>query len=171
MNEKFAPDILPYKKELVEDLLELVQRQVLRLLFDTPHLLLQQEMIDDSLEDTEHNFMVMLCQMELERVQHALQSYLRIRLWKLQKYHQLIAQSEKMRALLSEAELRFVAKYTLHFINYHLFLRFNRAVENHFHTNFLDLLPEGLQKLDDNANGLNMGVFALITFRYSHSFS
>jgi len=42
-------------------------------------------MIDDSVTDVDARFMVLVCQMELERVQYLVQSYLRTRLFKVRR--------------------------------------------------------------------------------------
>lgn len=117
-NEQLAPDLLKYEHEVLEYLLEATRKQ--------------QEIIDKQSNSIESHFQAQLLSMELERVKYMLQSYLRIRLWKIQKFHQHLMESAKDRDLLSEGEQFFLEKY-------------NEMVLQHLHTSFLKDLSEQLQ--------------------------
>ncbi|KAG1062486.1 hypothetical protein G6F42_027410 [Rhizopus arrhizus] len=69
MDERNAPEILPYEHSLVEPLILAIEAQA--------------ENIMESMESqTENKFESMLYQTEIERVKYLLKSYLRCRLWK-----------------------------------------------------------------------------------------
>jgi len=133
LNEQLAPDLLPYEQEVVDALLEKTQEQ--------------QETIDENSHEVDTHFMIQLFQMELERVKYMLQSYLRIRLWKIQKYHQFVSQKNpKQYNLLSVQEQKFLKGYS-------------RTVEAYLSASFLSFMPDNKEVrslLGTDSLGLNM---------------
>lgn len=98
MNEKHAPDILPYQGEMVELMLG------------------QLTHMEENLEGINANdFRRITHRMELERIRFVVTSYLRCRLHKIEDFTQHIITEERNRATdkkrLSEAELKFAEEY------------------------------------------------------------
>ncbi|KAJ1652628.1 GINS complex subunit [Dispira simplex] len=93
VNEKQAPDLLPYETQLVEDLTEMVQNQALQ----------------D--EDVGQAFTVMLYQTEVERIKYLLRSYLRTRLQKIERYAVFYSDSEEHLSRMSAGEQQYVYQY------------------------------------------------------------
>ncbi|EIE76544.1 hypothetical protein RO3G_01248 [Rhizopus delemar RA 99-880] len=72
MDERNAPEVLKYRRDLVESLLDAVEKQ--------------SEKIFESMElnsDSDSRFIHMLLQTEIERIKYLLKSYLRTRLFKV----------------------------------------------------------------------------------------
>ncbi|CAH8299429.1 unnamed protein product [Eruca vesicaria subsp. sativa] len=95
-NEKAAPEILPYEGDLVER----AKGQI--------------ELVEGNIEDYVENGMdplvVSLYQMDLDRTQFLLRSYLRVRLLKIEKFMFHTLKSEEAESRLSEQEKVFATK-------------------------------------------------------------
>uniref|UniRef100_A0A7S4F9L8 DNA replication complex GINS protein SLD5 n=1 Tax=Chrysotila carterae TaxID=13221 RepID=A0A7S4F9L8_CHRCT len=89
LNEKFAPELLQHKEELVESALGAVQEQAA---------------IIAELEGEKASLKRALYEMELERIQFVIREYLRIRLFKIQKYALHISKDEDLQSRLTEPE-------------------------------------------------------------------
>jgi len=130
VNEKAAPDILDYKEETVQQLLELVNEQEAG----------AQEHANDT---TTHQFLFNVYQMEIGRLKYMLSAYLRTRLWKIEKYHIHILNSDVLKSRLSPAEIRYAEEY-------------RNTLGNHMVTSCLSTLPESFRKVDEVKQGQNM---------------
>jgi len=107
LNEKFSPDLLPVKSNLVECMLAQI----------------------DAMEDNigrakKGDFRISVHRMEIDRIRYIVSSYLRLRLSKIESFTTYILQEEEKRRdteapLLSDAELEFAKQY-LHGLNDHL---------------------------------------------------
>ncbi|RKP39485.1 hypothetical protein BJ085DRAFT_15087 [Dimargaris cristalligena] len=130
LNEKQAPDLLPYQDQLVGDLTEMVQNQL--------------QLVDALQEESAGQaFIAMLYQSELERIKFVIRSYLKVRLQKIERYIMLYASSEDHLARMSLGERAFAVRYKSLF-------------ENHLHKTCLDKLPESLRSLDENNGNISM---------------
>ena len=105
MNEKVAPEILPFKERLVRDLKDQIENQ--------------QAVIDETPADADEAFASELYQMEIDRIKYLLASYLRTRIFKLQKNVLYILGNEEQHSRLSLREFEFAKKY-LNLIQGHL---------------------------------------------------
>lgn len=91
LNERHAPELLPYKRAWVEELIDAIERQVLPgllllrgLLLILGAIFLQTAFImDNAATNSEQKFISMLYQNEIERIKFILRSYLRTRLYKV----------------------------------------------------------------------------------------
>lgn len=99
-NEKFAPEILPHKIDIVECLLDLIKH------------------MEENIDNLSHNdFKRSLYQLEVDRVRFLVTSYLRTRIEKIQMYVSHILKQETHRinngdpTYLTEAELQFAKEY------------------------------------------------------------
>lgn len=92
LNEKGAPELLPYQSDLVEDLKRQISLQM-------------KEM------DRAEAAFAPLYEMEIDRAKYLLASYLRVRLKKLEKFGMHVLLSGHMHDRLSPAELAFTKKY------------------------------------------------------------
>ncbi|KAJ3044443.1 GINS complex subunit [Rhizophlyctis rosea] len=138
INERFAPELLPYQGDLVSGLMEMVEHQIGNIETSNPN-------------TPDGAFMVVLYQQEMERIKFVIRSYLRTRL--LKKYTPHLLQSEEYRSRMSPEELAF-AEQNQH--PKHLPTRFNDLIEKHYFKSILDNLPQWLHRLDDNVNGIDM---------------
>ncbi|XP_066495421.1 DNA replication complex GINS protein SLD5 isoform X2 [Tiliqua scincoides] len=123
MNEKFSPELLESKSEVVECVVE------------------QLEHMEENLKRAKKgDLKVGIHWMEVERIRYVLNSYLRCRLRKIEKYFPHILEKEKTRAegepsLLSPEELVFAKEYM-------------ENTEAHFRSVALRHMPPNLQKVD-----------------------
>ncbi|KAH9931754.1 GINS complex Sld5 component [Amylocystis lapponica] len=126
MDERHAPDILPGRELLLGRLLDHVRKQSddVQLLRADP----------DSSED-EH-FRIMLVQTEIERVKFVVRSYIRTRLYKIEKSARYISATPEMHEKLSKAELDHARRYA-------------KIVEYNFSQSVLQSLPDSQRSLDE----------------------
>lgn len=90
INEKFAPDILPYKQKSVDYLLTQLKKR-------------QEDLLED-LEDSSQALARNLMQMEFERIRYIVASYLRTRLHKIERYSQYFLNEFKNRLSKEEVD-------------------------------------------------------------------
>uniref|UniRef100_A0A2H6N7C2 DNA replication complex GINS protein SLD5 n=3 Tax=Micrurus TaxID=8634 RepID=A0A2H6N7C2_9SAUR len=123
MNEKFAPELLESKTEIVECVME------------------QLEHMEENLKRAKQgDLKISIHRMEVERIRYVLSSYLRCRLRKIEKYFPHVLEKEKTRAegepsILSPEEFAFAKEYTAN-------------TENHFKNVALRHMPPNLQKVE-----------------------
>ncbi|KAJ1966833.1 GINS complex subunit [Dispira parvispora] len=124
VNEKQAPDLLPYETQLVEDLTEMLQ-------------------FIEALqgEDAGQPFTVMLYQTEVERIKYLLRSYLRTRLQKVERYAMFYSGSEEHLSRMSAGEQQYIHQY-------------RGLFETHMTRTCLDKLPESLRALDETTGNI-----------------
>ncbi|KAK3140756.1 hypothetical protein QOZ80_5AG0405380 [Eleusine coracana subsp. coracana] len=92
-NEKAAPEVLRFDKDLVDRVREQIQ--------------LLEETLDDFADSGVDDLVVSLYQMDLDRTLFLLRSYLRLRLQKIEKYTMHISRSQDLKDRLSEQEQKF----------------------------------------------------------------
>ncbi|KAI0065215.1 GINS complex Sld5 component [Artomyces pyxidatus] len=126
MNERHSPDILPGQEDVLGGLLDHIRRQS-----NTVHLLRS----DPDSSEEEH-FRIMLAQTEIERVKFVVRSYIRTRLYKIEKYARYIANTPEVQERLSQAELNHAQTFA-------------NLTEDHFNISVLQALPEHQRGLDD----------------------
>eukprot|EP01027_Heterolobosea_sp_BB2_P015760 GEZU01022538.1.p1 GENE.GEZU01022538.1~~GEZU01022538.1.p1 ORF type:complete len:177 (+),score=30.54 GEZU01022538.1:128-658(+) len=119
LNETFCPEILEYKSEAVEVLKNYVEQKQMEL--------------SSGVDDVKEAFRANIYQLEVDRVQYLLKSYLRERLKKIEKYAQYILSTKEMKKRLSPQELKFAEAYLA-------------LEQRHFQTSLLDHLPEGFKE-------------------------
>ncbi|KAJ4488097.1 hypothetical protein J3R30DRAFT_3695745 [Lentinula aciculospora] len=126
MNERHAPDILPAEEELLASLLDHIRRQsdAVQLLRGEP-----------SASEEEH-IRIMLVQMEVERVKFIVRSYVRTRLFKIEKFARFIMTDATIQTRITTAERVHASRHA------HL-------TDHHFHNSVLQSLPETQSHLDD----------------------
>ncbi|KAK8998855.1 hypothetical protein V6N11_070037 [Hibiscus sabdariffa] len=95
-NEKASPEILPFEEALVKRAKEQIQ--------------LMEETVDDFEESGHDPLIVSLYQMDLDRVQFLLRSYLRVRLQKIEKFMFYIWKTDTYRNRLSIEEEKFTER-------------------------------------------------------------
>ncbi|XP_050796258.1 DNA replication complex GINS protein SLD5 isoform X2 [Gopherus flavomarginatus] len=123
LNEKFAPELLESKSEIVECVME------------------QLDHMESNLKRAKHgDLKVSIHRMEIERIRYVLSSYLRCRLVKIEKFFPHILEKEKSRAegepsILSPEEFAFAKEYMA---NTETYLK-NVALKH---------MPPNLQKVD-----------------------
>ncbi|KAM9043296.1 DNA replication complex GINS protein SLD5 isoform 2-T2 [Megaptera novaeangliae] len=123
MNEKFAPELLENKSEIVECVMEQLQH-----------------MEENLRRAKKGDLKVSIHQMEMERIRFVLSSYLRCRLMKIEKFFPHVLEKEKTRregepSSLSPEEFAFAREYM---VNTETYLK-NVALKH---------MPPNLQKVD-----------------------
>jgi len=126
MNERHAPDILPAQENLLASLLDHLRRQseAVQLLRGDP-----------STSEEEH-IRIMLVQTEIERVKFIVRSYVRTRLYKVERFARFIATNAEIQTRLTAAERDHA-------------LRHSKLTDQHFFLTVLQSLPEKQSHLDD----------------------
>ncbi|GJN36086.1 hypothetical protein PR202_gb24922 [Eleusine coracana subsp. coracana] len=121
-NEKAAPEVLRFDKDLVDRVREQIQLLVRH--FSCPIFFFfrcscggsltvrdvvvrQEETLDDFTDSGVDDLVVSLYQMDLDRTLFLLRSYLRLRLQKIEKYTMHISRSQDLKDRLSEQEQKF----------------------------------------------------------------
>lgn len=122
LNEKFSPEILPHRNEMVECMLEQINQ------------------MEENLNKLKKgDFRVIVHQMELDRIRFIITSYLRIRLSKIEEFtvHILTEESRRDHAskYLSPGEYKFATEYVRH-------------MENHFHLLAFRHMPGNFQEFN-----------------------
>ena len=138
-NEKLAPELLEYEQEYVERVKQAIDDKENEI----------EDMEDEIISNTSSNAnninmdnakiissSLYWFKKEIERIKYILHSYLRIRLWKIQKYVYYILSDEIQYNRLSQKEQKFAQKY----INLN---------ERHFKNCFLRDLPSKYQTLTE----------------------
>ncbi|KAI8380377.1 hypothetical protein BD560DRAFT_347560 [Blakeslea trispora] len=131
-NERNAPEILPYERGLVEFLLETVEQQV-------------EKVMEDMENHVENKFESMVYQTEIERVKYVIKSYLRCRLFKIEKFTLHLLRLPNLKELLSHQEIIYARSY-------------QELMESHYHHTFLHQLPRTQQKQDEVIQDMSMVV-------------
>ncbi|KAF9034455.1 GINS complex, Sld5 component [Hymenopellis radicata] len=125
MNERHAPTILPAQEQLLGFLLDHIRRQT-----DTVQALRG----DPSTSEEEH-IRIVLVQTEVEQVKFIVRSYIRTRLFKIEKFARFICTDEETQRLLTTAERQFAMSHA-------------KNVDRHFNLTVLQSLPPGQAYLD-----------------------
>lgn len=144
LNERMAPDLLPYKTELMDQVLSEIQHQQ-QLLLDS------YEYGDSNAEagviSSDFKLQLMIIETNIERIAYLVRLYIRTRLAKIDSftiyYVNESAKESPSIPLLSPAERAYMHK---HF----------KILTQLYNTSFLNKLPSFLQLLDDTTGGENM---------------
>ncbi|KAF5319661.1 hypothetical protein D9619_008640 [Psilocybe cf. subviscida] len=126
MNERHAPDILTAQEDLLANLLDHIRRQS-----DAVQLLRG----DPSTSEEEH-IRIMLVQTEVERVKFIVRSYVRTRLFKIERYARFITTNAEIQTRLTAAERDHASRHA-------------QLTDQHFYNSVLQGLPEKQSHLDD----------------------
>ncbi|KAI9031369.1 hypothetical protein DFJ74DRAFT_655498 [Hyaloraphidium curvatum] len=130
INERCAPALLPFQRDVVENLREALE--------------LQENRLDsEQSRDVNADVVASLCQEEMERIKFVLRSYLRTRIHKIEAYCKFILGRPSELRKLSEEEKTYARRY-------------QELLERHFHSTVLSDLPENLRQMDDNSQGMSM---------------
>merc|ERR1712032_865169 len=133
-NEKLAPDVLQYEQEFVERVKQTIEDK-------EDEIFEEEEKIAESMNDNQFNNKILSSSMywfkkELQRIRYVLNSYLRIRLWKIQKFTLHILSDIDAWNRLSNAEQDFATHYS-------------DLNERHFKNCFLKDLPNKYQTMTE----------------------
>lgn len=137
LNEKFAPELLENKSDIVECMMSQIQ-----------------EMEENIQRAKKGDFKVSLHRMEIDRIRYVLSSYLRIRLKKIEKFtaHLLQEEATSEQPRLSPEEMNFAKQY-------------QSLMESHMTNMALKHMPPNLQKLDQKLTSLQPNLDSYIFFR------
>ncbi|KAL2920042.1 GINS complex subunit [Polyrhizophydium stewartii] len=123
INERAAPELLPFQHNTVAALRDILEKQ-------------QDELDSREFSTPDDAFIKYVSQLELERIRFVLRSYMRIRLRKIERFSQYLVTDPEQRFKLSDAELDFAEG-------------FQHLVGTYHRQSFLDMLPADMQALDD----------------------
>ncbi|PVD29492.1 hypothetical protein C0Q70_08743 [Pomacea canaliculata] len=144
LNEKFSPDLLESKTDLVECMLEQVHamEENLRLA-------------------RKGDLKISLHRMEIDRVRFVISSYLRLRLSKIEKFTSYSFEKEEKRGenqapLLSEAEEEFAKRYL-------------ESIKGHFNTLALRHMPPIMQSMEKELAGVKPNLDSYVFLRVNQS--
>ncbi|CAI5756291.1 unnamed protein product [Candida verbasci] len=134
IHERMAPELLPYKTDLMKNILS--------------HIESQQQFLLDSHEYSDMNnkdlkLQLMIIETELERIQYIIRLYLRVRLNKLQQFTVFYLNDENQNGLLSSEEREYIGKYF-------------QIMSKLYNNSFLKKVPTILSYLDDTSGGQSM---------------
>lgn len=136
LNEKFSPELLPNKSEIVDCVLEQLHEM--------------QQNIDRAKKG---DFKVGIHKMELDRIRYILSNYLRTRLHKIENFTLHVLEKEKHDSgLLTSEELKFAEDY-------------QSSVEAHFKTLALKHMPHNLQTLDKKQTAIHPNLDSYVFLR------
>ncbi|KAI4344771.1 hypothetical protein L6164_011961 [Bauhinia variegata] len=124
-NEKAAPEILRYEIDLIQRIRGQIQ--------------LMEETVDEFSAGGTDPLTVSLYQMDLDRTQFLLRSYLRIRIQKIEKYMFHIAKTDELWNRLSKEEKTFARRKGIS--------SFNNDLSQHLEESVLSKLPENYQSI------------------------
>lgn len=145
LNERMAPDLLPYKHELMKEVLT-------KLLNQQQYLLDSYEYGDSNAEsgvlNSDFKLQLMIIETEIERLSYLVRLYIRTRLAKIDTFtiyyiSETSSESKDALSLLSEQERSYMHK---HF----------KILTQLYNNSFLKKFPDFLQYLDDNFGGQSM---------------
>ncbi|KAI8880252.1 GINS complex, Sld5 component [Backusella circina FSU 941] len=132
INERNAPDLLAYRRFLVEPLIESLEKQ-------------SERVAEDIESGSDNKLHIMIYQTEMERVKYLLRNYLRTRLYKIEKYTLYLLRRHDLNTLLSPQEIVYARRY-------------QELVESHNFDSFLHQLPRSQHKQDEKHGDVNMVV-------------
>ncbi|KNC85067.1 hypothetical protein SARC_02728 [Sphaeroforma arctica JP610] len=98
INEKATPEILSYRDDLVDDVIEQIKSQ-------------EENVQAAGTANVANLFIAQLYMKEIERLRYLVSSYLRTRLWKIEEHALYILQNETLRNRLSDKEFEVAQKY------------------------------------------------------------
>lgn len=130
LNERGAPELLPWPGALVDTVLDQLQQQ--QAILDS--------LMSDAATSEEEHFRLNLVQLDVDRCRWLLRSFLRTRLSKLEKHAPYIVRERTEQLRLSDMELGYVKRYA-------------QLLADHYSTTVLQFLPESMRGLDDPAPG------------------
>ena len=135
LNERAAPHILPYERQAVEELTEVInnQQKIIDGVMD-----FKPRNEEESQKMADDKFACSLYQMEVNRLNYIVTSYHRTRLSKIQQYPMHIYRDNDLKQRLSKSELSFLGNY-IDLMSGHL----EQTVTNHLPPQFKSLTDEG----------------------------
>ncbi|ORY94983.1 hypothetical protein BCR43DRAFT_476917 [Syncephalastrum racemosum] len=132
MNERGAPELLPFRADIVDSMKDLIEEQTDRIL-------------DMEVSNPDENFYSMIYQTEIERLKFLLKSYLRTRLFKIEKFALWLLRQDNAAHIMSPHELEYARSY-------------QTLLETHHHETFAHMLPHTQQKQDEEMGDISMVV-------------
>jgi len=129
ITERGAPEILFFEEEMVQTVKSLIEEQ--------------QAIIDEGRAEHKSDFLANIQQMEVDRLTYILNSYVRTRLKKIEKYALYILRNAGILERLSEFEKKFAEGYVDLF-------------EAHMMSSFLEHLPPNVRSIEQQTADTNM---------------
>jgi GINS complex subunit 4 len=139
ISERAAPDVLKWPTDLMDRLMARVRQQIETI----EDLTAGVGMGNSNTGSSNSNLTLSILQTDLSRTQYIIRSLLRQRLAKLTKYAMHYLTVDNKSGLLSHQEQSFLQNH-------------QALLSNFYGASFLSAFPAQLQRLDDNAGGLNM---------------
>ncbi|QSZ33786.1 hypothetical protein DSL72_005358 [Monilinia vaccinii-corymbosi] len=131
VNERGAPEILPWPNNLIERVTERIKKQIEKV----------EELTGDM--DPKTNFGLICLQTELERWKYLIRGLVRARIAKIDAHTLYYPSNENLRSRLSETEIAYATRH-------------QQLLHGHYLSSFLGSFPATLQNLNDQAGGVSM---------------
>ncbi|KAI7870784.1 hypothetical protein BDF14DRAFT_1769737 [Spinellus fusiger] len=132
INERNAPELLTYKRRLVESLLDKIREKM-----DT--------VLDTVNVDPKDKFIQLVYETEVERVRYTVKSYLRTRLSKIERFTLQLLRSPNYEEIISPQEIIYARSY-------------QELLESSNHEAFIKLMPPSQQRQDEVNGEISMVV-------------
>ncbi|CAH2353218.1 DNA replication complex GINS protein Sld5p [[Candida] railenensis] len=150
VNERMAPDVLPYEHSLLQSVLLMLSQQQQYLLDSHEY---GDSNIGSGIVSSDFKLQLMIVETEIERLNYLVRSYLRVRLAKLDKFNIFYinqvndskSNGRDTKPLLSQEETEYIHK---HF----------KILTQLYNSCFLKKMPHFLTLLDDTSGGQSMVV-------------
>jgi GINS complex subunit 4 len=139
ISERTAPDVLKWPTDLMDRVMSRVRRQIETIEDLTAGITVN----GSSTAGSNSNLTLSILQTDLSRTQYIIRSLLRQRLAKLTKYAMHYLTADDKSAFLSAQEQAFLQNHQALLVDF-------------YGASFLSAFPAQLQRLDENAGGLNM---------------
>lgn len=144
LNERMAPELLPYRHDLLKEVLDRISVQQQYLLDSHEY---GDSNVDSGVISADFKLQLMIIETEIERLNYLVRLYLRTRLSKIDQfsifYINATSQGGQNRSLLSEPEIQYMEQHS-------------KILTQLYNDCFLRKLPEFLTLLDDTSGGQSM---------------
>lgn len=145
LNERMAPELLPYQRELLSETLEKITNQQQFLLDSHEY---GDVNIDSGIITSDFKLQLMIVETDIERLSYLVRLYFRVRLSKIENFtifyiRLTSSEGDNKTSLLSEDEQDYLYKYL-------------NILQNLFNNSILKKVPKELSYLDDQTGDLSM---------------
>ncbi|KAL0086055.1 hypothetical protein J3Q64DRAFT_1487747 [Phycomyces blakesleeanus] len=130
INERNSPELLKYKRRLVESLLDKLREKI-------------DNVLDSTTVDAKNMFVSVVYETEVERVRYLIKSYLRARLFKIEKFALHLLRLPDYEDIMSPQEIVYARSY-------------QELLDGSNHEAFVRLLPPSQHKQDEMSGELSM---------------
>ncbi|KAI9033586.1 hypothetical protein CLU79DRAFT_841507 [Phycomyces nitens] len=129
INERNSPELLKYKRRLVESLLDKLREKI--------------DSLDSTTVDAKNMFISVVYETEVERIRYLIKSYLRVRLFKIEKFALHLLRLPDYEDIMSPQEIIYARSY-------------QELMDGSNHEAFVRMLPPSQHKQDEISGEFSM---------------